>query len=198
MSGTASAAASSVDLTKDPYAVPPMPQNNPVQYYDDPSGTAGAAYYDPYRGPVPQTFHSPPESMDSHAHPYHPGEAIPMSTYASSGRQSPGPGMAYGNDPYARSQSPGPNAAYGNDPYAGRRSPGPMVAYGAGPVDPMGRSGTPLARVGTPGSIGYGAPTPQPDLMRTGTPLAYGRASPGPAMAYGAPAMDPYGRPYGQ
>ena len=53
-----SAAASAVDLyaphpAQDPYAVPPLPHLNPNQpYRDDPN----SAYYDPYHGPVPQTF----------------------------------------------------------------------------------------------------------------------------------------------
>lgn len=191
---------SSVDLTRDPYAVPPLPAAA-MPYYDDPS--AGAAYYDPYRGPVPHTFQSPPPSTEGHANTY-AGEAIPMSTYSTSGRQSPGPNMI-GADPYARSGSPGPAVAYG-DPYAaGRRSPGPSLAYGV--ADPVGmRGGTPMGappRVGTPVGVGYGGGIPPGlDVPRAGTPqggyaMGYGRASPAPPGAgYGpqSPLVDPYGR----
>lgn len=42
----------------DPYAVPPLPHLDPNQpYHDDPSGYGG--HYDPYQGPVPQSFHDP-------------------------------------------------------------------------------------------------------------------------------------------
>jgi len=215
MSAATNATNSTVDLSADPYAVPPLPPRG-MPYYDDPSGTAAAAYYDPYRGPVPQTFHSPPSSVDSHAQQYAMGEAIPMSTYSSSnGRHSPGPNAAY-DDGYSRSRSPGPNMAY-DDPYAGRRSPGPSIAYGMDPA----RSGTPVSmappRMGTPASMapprmgtplggpgGYGPPPPGGlDIPRTGTPQSYGRASPGIPAAYAAqqPLVNPYGRatpnPYG-
>jgi len=195
---------SSVDLTADPYAVPPLPPRS-ATYYDDPSGTAAAAYYDPYRGPVPQTFHSPPGSVDSHAQQYAMGEAIAMSTYPSTtGHQSSGSNAAY-DDPYSRSRSPGPNMAY-EDPYTGRRSPGPSLAYGMDPA----RTGTPAnmapPRMGTPlGGPGGYAPPPPPgfDVPRTGTPQSYGRASSGMPAAYAAqqPLPNPYGRgtpnPYG-
>ncbi|KAI0044176.1 hypothetical protein FA95DRAFT_1562543 [Auriscalpium vulgare] len=104
----------------DPYAVPPLPHLNPNQpYRDDPN----EQFYDPYRGPIPQTFD---------------GEAIPMTQLA--GRRSPGPGAAYdpGVAPQAGRQSPGPQAAYGygGDPAAGRASPGPQAAYAAGRASP--------------------------------------------------------------
>jgi len=101
---------------QDPYAIPPLPQFNPNQpYRDDPN-----AFYDPYRGPVPETFDG------SNA------EAIPMTQFSGARARSPGPGAAYGAPP------PGPGAAYGAPPPAvggygypdGRsRSPGPAV-YG--------------------------------------------------------------------
>ncbi|KAI0033528.1 hypothetical protein K488DRAFT_6072, partial [Vararia minispora EC-137] len=66
----------------DPYAVPPLPQFNPsAPYRDDPN-----AFYDPYRGPVPQAFEGAPPGPG--------GEAIPMTQL--SGRRSPGPTAAYG------------------------------------------------------------------------------------------------------
>ena len=73
----------------DPYAVPPLPHLNPNQpYHDDPSYSQ-TEFYDPYRGPVPDSM-----SMDGHpgAQGYG-GEVIPMTQMA--GRRSPGPGMAY-------------------------------------------------------------------------------------------------------
>src|SRR5262249_37237595 len=93
-------------------------------YRDDPSGYASSGgYYDPYRGPVPQTFHD--DSMDGH-------ESIPMNTYPpgsrernpdvggrAPGRTSPGPSLAY-------------EAGERGSPAAGRRSPGPGLAYDAG------------------------------------------------------------------
>ncbi|KAA1467734.1 hypothetical protein DENSPDRAFT_856861 [Dentipellis sp. KUC8613] len=130
----------------DPYAVPPLPHMNPNQpYHDDPNGE----FYDPYRGPVPQTFGEPG------------AEAIPMTQMAARAR-SPGPGMLYDNTGRASPQpsmagrrSPGPQAAfgYGDAPPAmygaerarspgpgaglgmatGRQSPGPQAAYGYGP-----------------------------------------------------------------
>jgi len=193
---TTTATNSSVDLSNDPYAVPPLPQPRTTPYYDDPA--ASTHFYDPYRGPVPHTFTSPPPSTEGH-HIY-AGEAIPMSTYTSnSGRQSPGPAAAYDVDPYAvRSGSPGPAVAYGRsrspgpavayeDPYGGRRSPGPALAYGAGPYDPTARTGTPVGaavpgRVGTPVGTGYAGAVPPPggDLMRAGTPQS-GYRGPSPA-----------------
>ncbi|KAJ7888848.1 hypothetical protein B0H13DRAFT_2252752 [Mycena leptocephala] len=104
-------AASSTDFhSEDPYAVPPLPHLNP--------GMTQPAYYDPYRGPVPQTFN------EAHGAPpadWAGGEAIPMTQMA--GRASPGPGMMGG-------PSPGPQAAYGAQ--QGRASPGPQAAYGGG------------------------------------------------------------------
>ncbi|KAI0255138.1 hypothetical protein BJV78DRAFT_1181599 [Lactifluus subvellereus] len=105
------AANSTAELQPDPYAVPPLPHLDPNQpYRDDPH----AAFYDPYRGPIPQSF--------DQGTPGAPGEAIPMTQFA--GRRSPGPGAAYGGDLGGRA-SPGPRAAYPG----GRASPGPQ-AYG--------------------------------------------------------------------
>lgn len=110
-------------VNHDPYAVPPLPHLNPNQpYRDDPSQPG---YYDPYRGPVPNTLEHGVEWS---------GEAIPMTQMAAAntgrmspaqnpygaGRVSPGPQLAYD-----RSLS-GPHAAYG----AGRMSPGPQMSYG--------------------------------------------------------------------
>ncbi|EIM91512.1 uncharacterized protein STEHIDRAFT_144763 [Stereum hirsutum FP-91666 SS1] len=134
----------------DPYAVPPLPHLNPNQpahvqpYMDDPS----AAFYDPYRGPVPQTFNDPNQVV---AMGGIPGEAIPMTQLGAGamamggmpngGRNSPGPGMMAGRRspgpqaPFAfgegggsiRTASPAP-PAYGGVDRA--RSPGPAAAYG--------------------------------------------------------------------
>ena len=108
----------------DPYAVPPLPHLNPNQpYRDDPA----QGYYDPYRGPVPNT-------LDNTTDWHHQGEAIPMTQM---GRTSPGPAMAY--DPTGRSTpiggrtSPGPATAYG----VGRTSPGPQMAYGRSSPGPQ-------------------------------------------------------------
>lgn len=150
--GAASSVADLYNASADPYAVPPLPHLNPnltQPYRDDPS----AAYYDPYKGPVPQTFE--------------PGEAIPMTQIGAararspmpqgtmdSGRVSPGPQVAYGygGPPQAQGaamyggrMSPGPQAAYG-----GRMSPGPQAAYGGGRTSP----GPQVAYGGAPG--GYG------------------------------------------
>jgi len=114
-----------IGVSHDPYAVPPLPHLNPNQpYRDDPSGSTG--YYDPYRGPVPNTL--------EHGTDW-PGEAIPMTQMAgaNAGRMSPAQ-AAYG----AGRVSPGPQMAYGGRsspahqaPYApGRMSPGPQAAYG--------------------------------------------------------------------
>lgn len=140
-----SAATSTVDLyaanaAHDPYAVPPLPHQNPnLPYRDDPAG----GFYDPYSGPVPQTF----ADTDSVAG----GEAIPMTQINRArspappmgydpGRASPGPQMAYNlpppgayyneggrGSPAPRAMSPGPAMAL-----SGRASPGPQVAYGYG------------------------------------------------------------------
>ncbi|KIY72440.1 hypothetical protein CYLTODRAFT_343963 [Cylindrobasidium torrendii FP15055 ss-10] len=122
----------------DPYAVPPLPHLNPGQpmpYRDDPN--ASGAFYDPYRGPVPQTIH------DKQGIPgagwQQPGDAYPMTQM---GRASPGPTAALGMydagrmspAPMAGRASPGPQAAYGMGvPQYGRASPGPGAAY-----DPYG------------------------------------------------------------
>ncbi|KAJ7621114.1 hypothetical protein FB45DRAFT_928415 [Roridomyces roridus] len=109
---------------EDTYAVPPLPHLNPNQpYRDDPN--AVGAYYDPYHGPVPQTFNDVPQQEWGH-------EAIPMTQMAVPGRASSGP--------QAGRMSPGPQAAYA----AGRASPGPQAAYGRaspGPQAAYGASG---------------------------------------------------------
>ena len=118
-----STANSTVELPPDPYAIPPLPHLDPNQpYRDDPSG----AFYDPYRGPVPQSFN-----------PVGPGEVIPMTQLAGAGRRSPGPGAAYAGDFVSGRSSPGPgrvspapayHAAYGSNDFGGRASPGPRAA----------------------------------------------------------------------
>ncbi|KLO17433.1 hypothetical protein SCHPADRAFT_868244 [Schizopora paradoxa] len=151
---TAGASDSTAELFapgSDPYAIPPLPHNNPnAPYRDDPYASQGPGYYDPYRGPVPQAFNDA-ASMDSHpgmhnAQGYYTGgESIPMSNLAPGGgagvpggRRSPNPQMAYdmgrGGSPalgMGGRQSPGPGVAYG-----GRMSPGPGVALGAGRRSP--------------------------------------------------------------
>ncbi|KAL1738287.1 hypothetical protein HDZ31DRAFT_70167, partial [Schizophyllum fasciatum] len=135
--------------TNDPYAVPPLPHLNPnsgMPYRDDPN----TGYYDPYRGPVPQTFNDGQGQVWQQG-----GEAIPMTQMAPppSGRLSPGPSLAYGMDGRAspnpsvmRAASPNPMMATravspapqmgGVPPQMaydmGRRSPGPQAAYGLG------------------------------------------------------------------
>ncbi|EJD48989.1 hypothetical protein AURDEDRAFT_112729 [Auricularia subglabra TFB-10046 SS5] len=165
---------SNSEMHPDPYAVPPLPHQNPNQpYRDDPyggggggvPGPAGAPYYDPYRGPVPQTFQSP----QAPGWGMQGGEAIPMSTY-SARSHSPGPGYAYDQ----RTASPAPTV-----PQQGRQSPGPNLAYGGPPVA--------AARRPSPGPAqaygGYG----QGPAMQRG-------ASPGPNMAYNPHAQeDAYG-----
>lgn len=143
---------------QDPYAVPPLPQFNPNQpYRDDPYAASNSAFYDPYRGPIPQTFHD--GSIDGH-------ENIPMSTYPLGSRsRSPGPGMAYdmggrgspapgraspalgqsydmggrGSPAPGRTISPGPAAALGLDR---RPSPGAQSALN-GPPEMASRTRTP-------------------------------------------------------
>ncbi|KAF8556229.1 hypothetical protein OG21DRAFT_1381962, partial [Imleria badia] len=102
--------------TSDPYAVPPLPHLNPNQpYFDDP-GTFGqpAGYYDPYRGPVPNTFND--TMSDAHG-----TEAIPMTQMA-------------------RMRSPGPQVAYDMQ---GRGSPVPQAATGYAGVDERSRTPVP-------------------------------------------------------
>lgn len=78
----------------DPYAVPPLPHLNPNQpYMDEPGyGHDPNAFYDPYRGPVPDTA-----AFDVNGgHPAqggYGGEAIPMTQMART--RSPGPQMGY-------------------------------------------------------------------------------------------------------
>lgn len=152
----------------DPYAVPPLPHQNPNQpYHDDPYGPgAGGAYYDPYRGPVPQTFQSPVAPGGGGGWGMQGGpESIPMSTYAQSTARShsPGPAMGYAGGYDARSASPAPTAG------TGRQSPGPALAYGG-----------PAQRRPSPGPAqAYGGYGPGP-----GMPPHQGRASPGPQAAY--------------
>ncbi|KAF7316662.1 hypothetical protein HMN09_00398900 [Mycena chlorophos] len=123
----------------DPYAVPPLPHMNPGQpYRDDPNAMNTAGYYDPYNGPVPQTFNEahgapPPEWGGNEAIPMNqlPGRASPgpQMAYAGAGRTpSPGPQMAYAGA--GRTPSPGPQQAYGQA--YGRASPAPQQAYGGG------------------------------------------------------------------
>jgi hypothetical protein len=69
----------------DPYAVPPLPHLNPNQpYHDEPVGYEQDpnSFYDPYRGPVPNTFNEAGGA-----------EAIPMTQMART--RSPGPQMGY-------------------------------------------------------------------------------------------------------
>ncbi|KAL5526510.1 hypothetical protein ACEPAF_8234 [Sanghuangporus sanghuang] len=129
----------------DPYAVPPLPHLNPNQPYRDDPGLGSQGYYDPYRGPLPQTFND--TASVSSAGP-HAGEAIPMSNLGvatAAGRRSPGPqvgldmGRVSPQPPMAGRQSPGPSLAYdgrttpGVGPaMGGRQSPGPGPAYGGG------------------------------------------------------------------
>lgn len=134
------------DSYKDPYAVPPLPPNNAGlgPYHDDAS-----AFYDPYRGPIPQTFATPPASTDGHpqAQGWMGGEAIPMSTYAS-GRTSPGPNLAYGAvDPMQRIGTPVQRMA----------TPVQRMATPVG-----GATFQEIPRGGTPGGV--------PPPYRTGTP----------------------------
>ncbi|KIK99609.1 hypothetical protein PAXRUDRAFT_822605 [Paxillus rubicundulus Ve08.2h10] len=134
---THSIAASSVPevytTTQDPYAVPPLPHLNPNQPYRDDPVTYGqpAGYYDPYRGPIPNTFND--ALSDNYG-----AESIPMTQMART--RSPAPQMAY--DAQGRG-SPAPQVAMGygvgtddrsRTPLgAGRTSPGPHAAYGYGP-----------------------------------------------------------------
>lgn len=137
-----SIAASSVPETYgtgDPYAVPPLPHLNPNQPYRDEPSAYGqpAGYYDPYRGPVPNTFTDTISEGQG-------AESIPMTPMAQMARmRSPGPQVAY--DMQGRG-SPAPQAAMG---YAGmdersrtpvpgalgtgRASPSPHPGYGYGP-----------------------------------------------------------------
>lgn len=142
---------STVDLVKDPYAVPPLPQNSGGglgPYRDD-----GTGFYDPYRGPVPQTFSTPPTSTDGHQQGWAGGEAIPMNTYTS-GRTSPGPNYAYGGgivDPMQRTGTPVQRMA---TPVQRMATP----VGGAATFHEIARGATPGAvpyRTGTPG-YGYG------------------------------------------
>jgi hypothetical protein len=144
------------NVAADPYAVPPFPHLNPNQpYRDDPSTTTG--YYDPYRGPVPNTF-SDAASVDIPAGPgWSAAEAIPMTQMARS--KSPGPQTAYDGR-----RSPGPQQAY-----EGRRSPGPQAAY-APPayVDERVRSPGPAAGFGGMAPPGRRSPGPQAAYDPTG------------------------------
>jgi hypothetical protein len=147
------AANSTAELNPDPYAVPPLPHLDPNQpYLDDPNGR----FYDPYRGPVPQTFEG-----------VAPGESIPMTQLA--GRRSPGPGAAYGVDYVGGRTSPSPQVAYGGGDFGGRSSPAP--AYGAG----FGGRASPAPQ----GGYGGGRASPGPG------PAYASRASPAPQASFG-------------
>jgi hypothetical protein len=143
-----STTASTTELVKDPYAVPPLPQNNAGlgPYHDE------AGFYDPYRGPIPTTFATPPASTDGHPQGWVGGEAIPMSTY-SSGRASPGPNLGYGGvDPMQRTGTPVQRMA---TPVQRMATP-----VGGATFQEIVRTGTPVGgpvpyRTGTPG-YGYG------------------------------------------
>lgn len=134
--GTSAYAASTTELYPDPYAIPPLPHLNPAggpggPYRDEPDAQH---FYDPYRGPVPQTFDGVPGA----------GEVIPMTQLPAAGRsRSPGPGVPFdspqaGYAPYAGEggrASPAPNAYGGRaspapNAYGGRASPGPQTGYG--------------------------------------------------------------------
>lgn len=132
-----------MELQPDPYAVPPLPHLDPNQpYHDDPN----SRFYDPYRGPVPQSF----DQAGGQA-----GEAIPMTQLA--GRRSPGPSTAYGGgggDFVSGRASPSLHAAYGSADFGGgrvspalppnyggadiggRASPGPRAPYAGGRMSP--------------------------------------------------------------
>lgn len=82
----------------DPYAVPPLPHLNPNQpYHDDPGYNHDPnAFYDPYRGPVPDTAAFEHGGISADGHPVqggYGGEAIPMTQMART--RSPGPQMSY-------------------------------------------------------------------------------------------------------
>lgn len=150
------AASSTMDLPVQPAPGPysqPMPAQ---QYYDDPSyAQHDPNYYDPYHGPVPQTFTSPPGSTDEHGQPYPIHNAYRA--------QSPGPGAAYGPE--------GSEAAYAG----GRMSPGPGAAYAP-------RSPSPGPNLALAGGIpGRNSPSPGPGMAYGGQRAG----SPGPHQAYG-------------
>jgi hypothetical protein len=132
---------------EDPYSVPPLPHMNPNQggpYRDDPN--AGGAYYDPYNGPVPQTFneaHGAPPAEWGH------NEAIAMTQM---GRASPGPGMMGRASPgpgMMGRASPGPGMIYDGGRASpgpgmvGRASPGPGMLYDGGQAGYAGRVASP-------------------------------------------------------
>jgi len=126
------AASSAPDVYhQDPYAVPPLPHLNPNQpqpYRDDPAMYGQPGFYDPYRGPVPNTFGD--GMSDGHGHGM---EAIPMTQMART--RSPGPQMMY--DMQGRA-SPAPQAGMAMGvpaAYAmGRASPAPPQSpYAYGP-----------------------------------------------------------------
>jgi len=110
-------------VAADPYAVPPLPHLNPNQpYHDEPEN----GFYDPYRGPVPNTFND--VGMEGHSGQYRQ-EAIPMTQMTRS--RSPGPQMGY---------EIGRNSP---QPSVGRRSPGPQMAYGNQMMEAPGRLPSP-------------------------------------------------------
>lgn len=133
---------SAVDLYApggDPYAIPPMPGNNPnVPYHDDPYAPQPSAYYDPYRGPVPPSIdpiggeHIPMTQMQAPGRTFSPAPGSMM--YEASARTAspapmgmgmvPGPGAMYGGGYAEGRMSPAPGSMN-----MGRRSPGPGPAY---------------------------------------------------------------------
>jgi len=147
----------------DPYAVPPLPHLNPNQpYHDDPQAQG---YYDPYRGPIPNTFEGGDVSIDTSQHGAGwGGEAIPMTQMSPTVRnRSPGPQMAYDNT--GRAISP--------QQMASRRSPAPQTALGYGEPASPSFSGGPSAEDRLRGpAAGFG-----------GVPVG-GRRSPGPQAAF--------------
>ncbi|KDQ14954.1 hypothetical protein BOTBODRAFT_44435 [Botryobasidium botryosum FD-172 SS1] len=115
IAGTSTADLHPVEFAQHPYSQP-GPQVS--QAYFDESGQP-AGYYDPYRGPLPQTF----AGQDPHAW----GGAGAGLAAAGYGRSlSPAPSAAGGVPGYGRSMSPAPMGAVGRTP-----SPGPNMAYGA-------------------------------------------------------------------
>ena len=79
----------------DPYAVPPLPHLNPNQPYRDDVGPVPGygdpnGFYDPYRGPVPNTLNDAEGGVPGAGYG---AEAIPMTQMTRS--KSPGPQMGY-------------------------------------------------------------------------------------------------------
>lgn len=131
----------------DPYAVPPLPHLNPNQpYHDDPQAQG---FYDPYRGPVPNTFDGPDIDTSSAHGTAWGGEAIPLTQMSPNPR--PGPQMVY--DHSGRAISP--------QQMASRRSPAPQTALAYGEPALPSFSGGPMmeSRSRSPGpAAGLGGP----------------------------------------